>query len=136
MSDKDEDFWRQRLTPKQFSVLRQGKTEFANSGKLLNNKEEGIYLCGACSAELFKSEHKFDSDSGWPSFYDVSNSQAVKLQPDDSHSMNRIEILCQKCKSHLGHVFGDAPQTPTSMRYCVNSQALKFKDRQNKVTDG
>lgn len=136
MSDKNEDFWRQKLTPEQYSILRDGQTEAPHTGKLLGNKATGVYLCGACETEVFKSEHKFDSGSGWPSFYDVSNEQALKLRPDDSHRMNRVEILCQKCKSHLGHVFGDAPQTPTNLRYCINSQALKFKDGQNKVTEG
>lgn len=136
MKTDRNDAWRQKLTAEQYAILRQGDTEMPHTGKLLSNKEKGVYMCGACGAELFRSEHKFHSGSGWPSFYDALDGQAVKLKPDNSHGMERMEAICRECESHLGHVFNDAPQTPTNLRYCVNSKALKFKDRQNKVTDG
>ena len=127
--------WGQKLTPEQQAVLREGATEPAYSGKLLNNKQEGIYLCGACRHSLFKSDHKFDSGSGWPSFYDVLP-QAIEEENDSTHGMERTEVVCQKCQSHLGHVFNDAPQTPTNLRYCINSLALKFQDEEGNIIDG
>ena len=136
MNSDKEDTWGESLTPEKYAVLREGQTEAPYTGKLLNNKKNGMYLCGACNAELFKSEHKFDSGSGWPSFYDISNKEAVECRSDDTHGMHRTEVSCQKCQSHLGHVFEDAPQTPTKLRYCINSQALKFKDQQDKIIDG
>lgn len=132
-SDKDNQ-WSNKLTPQQYSVLRKGETEAPFTGKLLNNKKKGVYLCGACGVDLFKSEHKFDSNSGWPSFYDALTS--VERRLDDSHNMVRTEVLCQKCQSHLGHVFADSPQNSTNLRYCINSAALKFKNQDNKIING
>lgn len=102
-------------------------TELAFTGKYLHNKESGKYVCAACGAELFSSNTKFDSHSGWPSFYDVAKSGAVKLQDDNSHGMQRIEAVCANCGGHLGHVFDDSPEQPTGKRYCINSCALDFK---------
>ena len=136
LSDNRDDGWRDKLPEIKHSVLREGATERPFTGKLLRKKDKGIYLCGACDAELFRSEHKFDSGSGWPSFYDVVAGEAVDLRPDNSHGMRRTEVICRNCRSHLGHLFEDAPQTPTSMRYCINSLALSFKDEQNNVTEG
>src|SRR5690606_8936242 len=92
---------------------------------------KGVYACAACGAELFSSEHKFDSNSGWPSFYELKNKQNIKLVEDTSHGMHRVEVRCAVCDSHLGHVFHDAPQTPTGMRFCINSVALNFKATKN-----
>lgn len=128
MNMSDED-WKKKLTPAQYAVLREGDTEPAFSGKLLNNKKTGDYLCAACGVVLFDSETKFDSGSGWPSFYDVKNTTAVKLQQDNSNGMQRVEIKCANCGSHLGHVFNDAPDQPTGMRFCINSCALDFKGK-------
>lgn len=123
---KDEDF-KQKLTPEQYRVLRQGDTEAPFTGKLLHNKENGTYQCAACGKPLFSSGTKFESGSGWPSFYDVAEKGNVKLIEDNSHGMHRVEVRCANCDSHLGHVFKDAPQTPTGMRFCINSAALDFK---------
>ena len=122
----DEDF-RKKLTPRQYAVLREGDTEAPGSGALLHNKDDGAYHCAACGAELFSSDTKFDSGSGWPSFYDVKNNNNVQLSEDGSHGMSRTEVKCGQCDSHLGHVFNDAPKTPTGQRYCINSCALDFK---------
>ncbi len=124
----DIDF-KKKLTKQQYSVMRQGDTEAPFSGKLLNNKEDGTYRCAACGAELFDSKTKFDSGTGWSSFYNVKNNQNVHLTEDTSQGLQRIEIKCANCDSHLGHVFHDAPQTPTGMRFCVNSCALDFRKK-------
>lgn len=107
--------------------MREGSTEAPFSGKLLHNKDKGTYRCAACGVELFDSATKFDSGSGWPSFYDLKNKKNVHLVEDNSQGMQRIEVKCATCGSHLGHVFNDAPQTPTGMRFCINSCALDFK---------
>lgn len=124
------DDYKDKLTPEQYAVLRQGDTEAPYTGKLLNNKDQGTYTCAACNAELFGSETKFDSGSGWPSFFDVKNNKNIKLIDDSSHGMQRVEVQCANCGSHLGHLFKDAPQTPTGDRYCINSVALDFKKSQ------
>lgn len=122
-----EDEWRQKLTPEQYAILRQKGTEMPGSGKLLHNHGSGDYTCGACGNLVFKSDTKFDSGSGWPSFYDPANTKAVKLVEDTSNGMHRVEVQCANCGSHLGHVFNDAPDQPTGMRFCINSGALDFK---------
>jgi peptide-methionine (R)-S-oxide reductase len=123
-----------KLTPEQYHILREKGTEAPYTGKLLNNKEEGTYVCPVCGAELFRSGQKFDSGSGWPSFYDVASTGAVKLNSDDSLGMNRVEVTCATCGSHLGHLFNDAHDQPTGQRFCINSASLKFepKDKSKK----
>ncbi len=116
----------EKLSPLQHSVLNDKAAEPPFSGELLYNDEHGMYACVRCGTVLFASEHKFDSGSGWPSFYDVASTEAVKLQEDRSAGMQRVEVLCAKCGGHLGHVFNDAPQTPTNLRFCINSCVLTF----------
>ena len=122
----NEDELKKKLTPEQYQILRQKGTEAPFTGALLDNKQAGVYVCPVCGAELFKSDQKFDSGSGWPSFYDVAKSGAVKLTDDSSLGMQRTEVTCATCGSHLGHLFNDAPQTPTGQRFCINSASLKF----------
>ena len=129
MKDKSENYWRQKLTPEQFRIVREKGTEAPGTGELLNNHEAGAYNCVACGAELFSSETKFESGSGWPSFYDVATKGAVKLIDDSSHGMHRTEVACSNCGGHLGHLFDDAPSQPTGQRYCINSCALDFKPK-------
>lgn len=125
----DDDAWKKKLTPEQYAVLRSGETEAPFSGKLLHNKDTGDYACAACGNVLFDSETKFDSGSGWPSFYDVKDTEAIKLREDNSHGTRRIEVVCAVCGGHLGHVFNDAEDQPTGMRFCINSAALDFKPK-------
>jgi peptide-methionine (R)-S-oxide reductase len=121
-----DDQWKQKLTPEQFHVLREKGTEAPFTGVLLYNDDAGSYTCAACGNELFSSDTKFDAHCGWPSFYDA-NPGAVQLSRDSSHGMERVEVTCAKCGSHLGHVFPDAPDQPTGQRYCINSLSLDFK---------
>jgi peptide-methionine (R)-S-oxide reductase len=123
---KTEAEWREELGPR-YAILRQAATERPWSGALLDEKREGTYLCGACNAELFSSGTKFDSGSGWPSFFKSVNPDAVELKTDKTLGMTRTEVLCATCGSHLGHLFDDAYQTPTGDRYCMNSLSLEFK---------
>lgn len=123
------DEWKRKLTPEQYQVLRQKGTEAPFTGKLLHNQKTGVYACAACGTELFHSETKFDSGSGWPSFYDPANTENVKLLEDNSAVSRRLEVQCANCGGHLGHVFHDAPQTPTGIRFCINSCALDFKKK-------
>jgi peptide-methionine (R)-S-oxide reductase len=123
---KTDAEWRAQLSPDEYAVLRQAATEPPFTGKLLDEQRIGVYSCKACGAELFRSETKFESHCGWPSFYQPTKQDAVDLVPDDSHGMIRTEVRCRNCGSHLGHVFDDAPQTPTGDRYCMNSIALSF----------
>lgn len=120
--------WNKKLTPEQFAVLREGATERAFTGKLLHNKETGVYTCAGCTAPLFSSDSKYDSGSGWPSFFRPVSKDAIREREDTSHGMTRTEILCASCNGHLGHVFPDGPQ-PTGARYCVNSLSLGFKKK-------
>jgi peptide-methionine (R)-S-oxide reductase len=122
---KTEDQWRAELDPDRYAILRQAATEPPWSGELLIDHGDGVYRCGACGAELFRSDTKFDSGSGWPSFYAPAFEGAVELEEDNSHGMRRIEVRCATCDSHLGHVFPDGP-APTGERYCINSLALDF----------
>jgi len=122
--------WRELLTPEQYNVLRQAGTERAFTGKYVNEHSDGTYHCAACGAELFDAATKFESGSGWPSFYEAKNSDAVELISDRTHGMVRTEVRCKRCGSHLGHVFPDGPQ-PTGERYCMNSLALDLQPKQS-----
>lgn len=124
-----DEQWKKKLTPEQYKVLRKKGTEAPFSGKLLNNHEDGQYRCAACGNVVFDSQTKFDSGSGWPSFNNPANSKAVKLVDDNSLGMHRVEVECANCGSHLGHLFKDAPDQPTGMRFCINSVSLDFKGK-------
>ena len=123
---KPDEQWRQDLTRGQYDVLRRGHTEMAFTGALLHNKEDGSYRCAGCGSELFRSDAKFNSGTGWPSFFEPAAAQAVELRPDHGMLMRRTEVRCRRCGGHLGHVFHDGPR-PTGERYCINSAALAFE---------
>jgi peptide-methionine (R)-S-oxide reductase len=123
---KTSEEWQKELSPDQYNVLCGGATETPFTGKYLYHKEKGVYTCAACKNPLFKSDTKYDSGSGWPSFYDKIDKKAIKEIPDYKLAMKRIEIVCARCGGHLGHVFNDGPN-PTGLRYCVNSAALDFQ---------
>ena len=120
------DEWKHKLTKEQYSVLRNKGTEMPFTGKFVNHKERGTYTCAGCGSELFSSSAKFESGTGWPSFDEPKNLENVELKKDISHGMARTEVLCRKCKGHLGHVFDDGP-TKSGQRYCINSCSLNFK---------
>ncbi len=122
---KSEQQWKQELTPQQYHILREKGTEAAFTGEYAHTKDPGIYLCAACGQELFGSDTKFDSGSGWPSFYAPAAPGRVDDTTDNSHGMKRVEVTCSRCGSHLGHVFSDGPR-PTGLRYCINSASLKL----------
>ena len=127
--EKDDAKYRAELSDAQYNVLREKGTEPPFSGKYWNHKGDGIYVCGGCATTLFESDSKFDSGCGWPSFYEPADQKVIEEQRDASLGMVRTEVLCNQCGSHLGHVFDDAPSTPTGLRYCINSLAVDFKDR-------
>ena len=125
LKNKPEDYWRQKLTPEQFRITRLAATEPPFTGVYNNHYEEGLYRCVACGEPLFRSDTKFKSGSGWPSFWDTVDEANVELREDRSHGMVRTEVRCANCGAHLGHLFDDGPN-PTGLRYCINSAALDF----------
>ena len=128
---KTEEEWRRELTPEQYHVMREKGTERPFTGEYEKTKEKGTYVCAACGNPLFTSDTKYESGSGWPSFYQPAGTESVRTETDDSMFMSRTEVLCSRCDAHLGHVFDDGPQ-PTGERYCMNSVALKLEKEEKK----
>lgn len=127
MSDKSDKEWREQLSNEQYHVCRERGTEHPFTGEYWKSKEQGTYRCVGCGAPLFSSEHKFDSGTGWPSYWQTVDEEAVETTEDFSHGMHRVEVHCRQCGCHLGHLFPDGPQ-PTGMRYCINSLSLKLEE--------
>lgn len=130
LKDMPDEFWKKKLSPEQYRALREAVTEPPFSGKYVDNHESGMYHCAGCTTPLFSSETKFESDSGWPSFYQSVDEGKVELHQDNSHGMLRTEVICATCGGHLGHLFEDASDTPTGNRFCINSCSLDFKSKE------
>lgn len=127
-----DDDWKKKLTPEQYRVMREKETEAPFTGKYVKERAKGMYKCAACGAELFSSDAKFDSGSGWPSFTEPANLENVELRSDESHGMHRTEVVCKNCGAHLGHVFDDGPAVRGGKRYCINSVCLELEKQDKK----